>query len=144
MRLAPERTEPASGYVSADTNIFVPGAFWEVSYLTNRTNRQVALLAPHGGNIEPYTDVQVEHLCQLINRTRGVGADSWLCRGYKKGGRAKTRWHITSTEIAASSFPELQKLAGRAPYTFAIGFHGYTPMGRDPAVLIGGRCESRP
>ncbi len=91
------------------------------------------VLAPHGGDIEPFTDLQAEHvrteLCDL-------GVSCWRCKGFKPSGGAAARWHITSTDISTASFPQLA-IAAAAPFSFAVSFHGFIEEGR-PDVLIGG------
>jgi phage replication-related protein YjqB (UPF0714/DUF867 family) len=60
----------------------------------------------------------------------------WRCRGWKPGGGAKERWHITSTELDPGSFPLLGGIAGRG-FRHAVAFHGSDgENGVD--VLIGG------
>lgn len=89
-------------------------------------------LAPHGGMIENYTDEQAERLySQLLAQSKSVA--SWRCKGWKEGGGAYDRWHITSTELNRASFPLLDQI-GDNHFTFAVAFHG---MG-DPDVVVGG------
>jgi phage replication-related protein YjqB (UPF0714/DUF867 family) len=87
-------------------------------------------IAPHGGFIEKHTDEQAAHVQWLL---AGKGACSWICKGYKQGGGAWDRWHITSTDISRHSFPGLDQVAQRK-FTYAVSFHG---MSYD-VVLIGG------
>lgn len=94
------------------------------------------ILAPHGGDIEPYTDTQAEHVAQaLAAKGKGKRVAAWRCKGFDPPGSqtARSRWHITSTDIHDASFPKLGRLAMRR-FDHALSFHG---MARD-AVLIGG------
>jgi phage replication-related protein YjqB (UPF0714/DUF867 family) len=93
-------------------------------------------IAPHGGKIEEHTDVQATRLASSL---AGRGVASWLCKGWKPGGGANARWHITSTDIHEESFPELKSVISPG-FTYAVAFHGF----EDPAVLhdiiVGGRA----
>jgi phage replication-related protein YjqB (UPF0714/DUF867 family) len=96
------------------------------------TSTGLVVLAPHGGAIESLTDRQAERVqCQL--RARGVS--SWRCMGWKRGGGALERWHITSTDIHEASFPLLQRIINRG-FGHAVAFHGFDEP--EPDILIGG------
>jgi len=95
--------------------------------------RRLIVLAPHGGDIEPRTDEQAEHVRDLLS---DVGVSCWRCKGWKPGGGAVARWHITSTDISTRSFPRLGTVASRG-FRSAVSFHGFTEEGR-PDVLVGG------
>lgn len=93
------------------------------------------VLAPHGGDIEQFTDSQAEHVRDLL---ADIGVSCWRCKGWKPGGRAGTRWHITSTEISSASFPRLATVDGRG-FRYAVSFHGFsTEDAARPDVLVGG------
>ena len=87
-------------------------------------------IAPHGGKIEPYTHEQAELLQSLL---ADKGASSWVTKGYRSGGGAYDRWHITSTAISRNSFPLLDSIADRG-FAYAVSFHGMSTE----MVLIGG------
>jgi phage replication-related protein YjqB (UPF0714/DUF867 family) len=92
----------------------------------------LAVLAPHGGMIEPGTDRQAERVHAAM-AAAGRPARGWLCQGWKKGGDAKSCWHITSAEISGRSFPKLGgMLAAKSDH--AVAFHGWT----EARVGIGG------
>ncbi|MDQ3677750.1 MAG: poly-gamma-glutamate hydrolase family protein [Actinomycetota bacterium] len=90
-------------------------------------------IAPHGGDIEPHTDEQAEH---IASRLADQGASSWRCRGWKQGGGAFDRWHITSTDINEASFPGLNSVICRG-FAYAVAFHGFD----EPEILIGGTAH---
>ena len=96
----------------------------------NGSQNHLAVLAPHGGAIEENTDLQAERLAALLGADQ---ASAWRCRGFKRGGGAFERWHITATEIHESSFPLLNKIRGRG-FAHAVAFHGFS----EQEVLIGG------
>ncbi len=96
----------------------------------NGWQRGLIAIAPHGGNIEPHTDEQVERVAARLPPTT---VSSWGCKGFKRGGGAYERWHITSTDIHESSFPRLESVIGRG-FAYAVAFHGFD----EPAILIGG------
>jgi phage replication-related protein YjqB (UPF0714/DUF867 family) len=95
--------------------------------------RGLIVLAPHGGDIEPHTDAQAEHVRSLLS---DLTVSCWRCKGFKPDGGAADRWHITSTDINPASFPRLATAAAR-DYAHAVSFHGFTEQGR-PDVLVGG------
>lgn len=93
----------------------------------NGTHAGLIAIAPHGGRIERYTDQQAERVASQL------GVSSWRCKGWKQGGGAFGRWHITSTDIHEASFPGLNQVISRG-FTYAVAFHGFG----DPDILIGG------
>lgn len=96
----------------------------------NGCQRRLVVLAPHGGTIERHTDSQAERLAAVLGSNR---VSSWRCKGFKTGGGAFERWHITSTDIHEASFPLLRTIAARG-FSHAVAFHGFS----EADVLIGG------
>jgi phage replication-related protein YjqB (UPF0714/DUF867 family) len=92
--------------------------------------RGLVAIAPHGGSIERHTDAQAERVGSLLGCNR---ASVWRCKGFKTGGGAFERWHITSTDIHEASFPLLNTIATRG-FVHAVSFHGFS----DADVLVGG------
>ena len=90
----------------------------------------LVVLAPHGGGIELTTDRQAR---RVADRLAGADVSTWCCAGWKPGGGAFERWHVTSTWIHPASFPGLATLAQRR-FAYALAFHGMSGEG----VLIGG------
>jgi phage replication-related protein YjqB (UPF0714/DUF867 family) len=102
----------------------------------NGHHRGLIAIAPHGGDIEEYTDEQAEHVGkQLSSKCVSV----WVCKGFKEHGGAFDRWHITSTDISDKSFPKLKTVFGRQ-FEYVVAFHGW---GRD-SICIGGRMPADP
>jgi phage replication-related protein YjqB (UPF0714/DUF867 family) len=99
-------------------------------------NSELVVIAPHGGDIEEHTDEQAAHVAkQLPSNCVPV----WMCKGFKKGGGAFARWHITSTDISEESFPKLKTIYGRH-FKYAIAFHGF---GDGKSICIGGITEDK-
>ena len=96
----------------------------------NGHNNGLIVIAPHGGNIEKYTDEQAEHVGQKLSSEY---VSEWICKGFKKGGGAFDRWHITSTDISEESFPKLKTIM-RRHFEYSVAFHGW----RDESICIGG------
>ena len=96
--------------------------------------RTLAVLAPHGGDIEAGTDLQAERVGAALGPRR---ASVWQCRGFGAEDGAFRPWHITSTDIDPASFPRLQTLT-RRPFSTAVAFHGFS----EADVLIGGRAPA--
>jgi len=93
----------------------------------------LVVIAPHGGEIEPHTDQQAEH---VASRLVAKAASLWRCKGWWNRnwqGNAFDHWHITSTEIHEASFPRLNSIISRG-FTYAVAFHGFHPS----EILIGG------
>jgi phage replication-related protein YjqB (UPF0714/DUF867 family) len=87
-------------------------------------------LPPHGGDIEEHTDEQAKHVAEQLSYER---VSVWMCKGFKKGGGAFDRWHITSTDIREDSFPKLQTISERK-FKYIIAFHGW----KHNSICIGG------
>src|SRR5215210_7735070 len=102
----------------------------------NGTHKGLIAIAPHGGNIEQFTDEQAERVAWRL-ATKGVS--SWRCKGWKPGGGTHERWHITSIDIHEASFPRLKQVISRG-FTYAVAFHGFEDTGLDD-ILIGGRAS---
>ena len=99
-------------------------------------NRKLVVIAPHGGEIEPWTDKQAEYVWNHLQRDR---VSLWLCKGFSNPGLcgAHERWHITSTEISERSFPKLRTIF-EPKFEYAIAFHGWT----QDSICVGGNAES--
>jgi phage replication-related protein YjqB (UPF0714/DUF867 family) len=95
--------------------------------------RDLVVGAPHGGKIEPYTDDQA-----LRVGVRTADSTVWIGRGWRPGGGAYDRWHVTSTDIHPASFPGLGRIADRS-FEYAVSFHGYGGDG----IRIGGGAPKR-
>lgn len=101
-------------------------------------NHKLVVIAPHGGNIEPWTDVEAENVANQF----GDNATLWLCKGFssintddQSNEDASERWHITSTQISEKSFPKLNTIIGQNPtFDYAIAFHGWT----ENSICVGG------
>jgi phage replication-related protein YjqB (UPF0714/DUF867 family) len=96
----------------------------------NDRHKGLVAIAPHGGDIEPYTDQQAEWVAA---RLAAKTVSAWRCKGWKQPEGAFERWHITSIDIHPASFPLLRKIATRG-FRYAVAFHGF---GQDE-ILIGG------
>lgn len=103
-----------------------------VEDLVDSGGNRLAVVAPHGGWIERHTDRQAVRVA-----TRLDGTTAWCGRGYRQGGGAYDRWHVTSTALDPRSYPELASIAGRG-FEHAVSFHGYD----GDAVLVGGAAPS--
>jgi phage replication-related protein YjqB (UPF0714/DUF867 family) len=97
----------------------------------------LAVLAPHGGKIEPGTDDQATLVLKALARA-GKPVRAWIARGFNPAG-AHPCWHITASEISERSFPRLGQLFGpgasRGPFAHAVAFHGQNDSA---AIIVGG------
>jgi phage replication-related protein YjqB (UPF0714/DUF867 family) len=99
----------------------------------NGTHTGLVVIAPHGGKIEEGTDRQAE---RVASQLAAKGVSCWRCKGFKQGGGAFERWHITSPDINEASFPLLNTIINRS-FTSALAFHGFDQQ----EILIGGRAD---
>jgi phage replication-related protein YjqB (UPF0714/DUF867 family) len=104
-------------------------------------NRKLIVIAPHGGNIEPWTDEQAQYVRENLHADDRVSL--WMCKGFKHPDApddehdAHNRWHITATEINERSFPQLRTII-EPKFEYAIAFHGM----EQNFICVGGNAES--
>jgi phage replication-related protein YjqB (UPF0714/DUF867 family) len=101
--------------------------------------RDLIVIAPHGGDIERHTDEQAE---RVASRLGGCNVSLWRCKGWKQrredgSGGAFDCWHITATDIDPASFPGLGAVIDRG-FVHAVAFHGFD----QPEILIGGTAPA--
>jgi len=96
----------------------------------NGRHRGLIVIAPHGGDIERHTDEQAD---RVVKQLASKCVSAWVCKGFKRGGGAFDRWHITSTDISEESFPKLKTVIGRQ-FEYAVAFHGWS----EDSICIGG------
>jgi phage replication-related protein YjqB (UPF0714/DUF867 family) len=113
----------------SDEQAELNGEFVERIY-DDGSNTGLIVIAPHGGDIEDHTDKQAQRVASLVADKAAVSV--WLCKGYQARGAKKT-WHITSTDIAPRSFPQLNSMLSRG-FTDAVAFHGFERA----EILVGG------
>jgi phage replication-related protein YjqB (UPF0714/DUF867 family) len=89
----------------------------------------LAILAPHGGEIEPHTAQQAA----ALHDQTGADASLWRAMGYRPDGGAFLRWHVPSYAISPASFPALSALL-EDQYDYAVSFHGICTNG----IRVGG------
>ena len=98
--------------------------------------RELVVLAPHGGQIEPHTDEQAERVAARLSESL---VTLWCCKGFGHApGEAWRRFHIDTTDLHEASFPALRVVIGRG-FRHAVAFHGQ----QTDDVLIGGRAQFR-
>jgi len=108
-----------------------------VERLVGNPGGQVALIAPHGGRIEPGTHEQALCVHELLQRGLSV---CWFCMGFpKRRAYGAWRWHVPSTQIRTTEFPRIGQLLGRR-FSFAVSFHGAEPRG---SIYVGGGAPRR-
>jgi phage replication-related protein YjqB (UPF0714/DUF867 family) len=102
-------------------------------------NRKLVVIAPHGGDIEPWTDNQAEFVWSHLSHLSPDRVTLWMCKGFsnKDARDAHARWHITSTEISERSLPKLKTIFG-PKFEYSIAFHGW----KEDSICVGGNAES--
>jgi phage replication-related protein YjqB (UPF0714/DUF867 family) len=102
------------------------------------THTGLIAIAPHGGDIEAYTDQQAE---RVASQLAGKGVSSWRCKGWHPKG-AFEHWHITATDLHEASFPLLNSVISRG-FSHAVAFHGFDDDYIPYDILVGGlACEA--
>lgn len=91
---------------------------------------QVAVLGPHGGQIQPFTDEQVLEVHGQVD-----GASAWMLQGYGQN-TGYHRWYVPSAELSPVSYPQLAELMDEE-YDHAVSFHGVN----DDTIYVGGTAE---
>jgi phage replication-related protein YjqB (UPF0714/DUF867 family) len=140
-RVARPTGEPPAPLKAAVEPEFTGGGAGKPARLTEQllgpaAARGLAVLAPHGGDIEPGTGAQARAVHALLAE-QGRPVRAWIASGFDPAG-AHRCWHITASEISEHSFPRLGSLFAREPrgsFAHAIAFHGQDDS---PAVVVGG------
>jgi phage replication-related protein YjqB (UPF0714/DUF867 family) len=99
------------------------------------SQRNLIVIAPHGGDIEEHTDEQAERVAKRLGLRL---ASAWRAKGWRPGGGAFVRWHITSTDLNPICFPLLNSVMSRR-FAHAVAFHGFDD---EPGVVIGGTAPA--
>ena len=140
-RLQLSSTDPFTGKVNAQvaaSNLSDADAEANSEFIEHLTDDGhhcgLVVIAPHGGDIEKQTDEQAELVGKQLSSKY---VSKWTCKGFKQGGGAYDRWHITSTDISEESFPKLKKIIGRH-FEYSIAFHGWD----HDSICIGGSIPS--
>ena len=109
-----------------------------IEYLSHDDrNHKLVVIAPHGGEIEQWTDKQAEYIRNYYFPSDCVSL--WICKGFssKDEEDAFERWHITSTELSEKSFPKLYAIS-RQKFEYSIAFHGW----KQDFICVGGSADT--
>lgn len=135
----PGVTLPTTGTLSAyapdtpvdDAAAQAAGQYYEEK-TDNGSNTQMIVIAPHGGNIEQYTDtLAIAAKTALEAATPNAKTVSlWIGRGYGSGDQESyERHHITSVYTCVRLNPILDTLDTRG-WTYCLSFHGQSTNSR--------------
>ena len=124
-----------------------PGDKFLHENVTKTTDPRVALLVPHGGNIEINTSLQIDaFVAELEDGVDDVPVNVWENVGKWTGGTY--RWHITSDDIHPDGFPGLDDFL--APplfdpindqhFQYSVALHGFTDNS-DFGIILGGLAD---
>lgn len=106
-----------------------------IEHLIDTGGSDVAVIAPHAGNVQPGTGVQAELLTSYLY-TVGVGVAGWWLQGYRDGGGAFVRWYVPSQDFSSNSLHYLEEIEDRE-FDYVISFNGIC----DEVVRIGGGVD---
>lgn len=96
----------------------------------SRGRGETIILAPNGGNIQPYTSNQATR----VSNTLSIA--SWITYGFDVDRVAsRSRWYVSATDFHEAAYPELENFIER--YEYAISFHGEDDA-KVNGVAIGG------
>lgn len=114
--------EPSSGI--SDATAQATGAYYE-TLVDNGSNTGFCVIAPHGGQIELYTDTMADELETSFNTGTLNPITKWIGRGYNilVGQTGYQRWHITSVDIYEGQYPLLDSIYER-DFEFVVSLHG--------------------
>lgn len=109
-------------------------------------SKDVMVVAPHGGLIEPWTHEQAIRTQQRLETTHSLGAAYYVTQCYPPPDPAHpdrlttTYWHITAADFRADRgcWPKLAEIWDER-FTAAIGYHG---MGGEKHVGVGGLASA--
>jgi phage replication-related protein YjqB (UPF0714/DUF867 family) len=145
------RSVPAAAEINTRAADLPPQAEFTEHVTGFGPHGKLVIIAPHGGLIEQHTDAQAEEVLAELSAA-GIdglcGARCWVCKGFRPGGGAVERWHITSTDISEHAFPQLKAIM--APFLYAVSFHGFRRDGSGEGgippgteIWIGGRASGK-
>lgn len=105
----------------------------------------LALLAPHGGNIEVEISDQLDTITERLHTLApSLEPTLWRCEGFSSPNH--TRFHITSNDIEEGSFPALSQIWAQFPpiwggkrFRYVLALHGMA--GETNEIIIGGRAS---
>jgi len=100
-------------------------------YCSHEAGNTVASIAPHGGEIEPYTATQAFRLAELLD-----DCSAWAYCGFHEEESAFDEFHTTSTRLNPHQFQLLPDIT-ESDISVAISFHGFVTEEVD--VYLGGR-----
>lgn len=90
----------------------------------------IAVIAPHGGQIQPFTDLQAELMLEEF-----PDITAWMLQGYGQN-TGFYRWFVPSAEISEASYPGLAELSEES-YDLAVSFNGITGEN----IYVGGTAD---
>ena len=97
-----------------------------IEIATREADDQVVVLAPHGGNIETGTSLQVTRFATELESINSTPVNVWNIEGKWGNNQTFERWHITSTSIDPASYPGLADLLPvGGTFDYAVSFHGF-------------------
>lgn len=133
------------GFYGAGTTLFCEPSTLK-SYLEKAYRRvghnEIAVLAPHGGNIETSTSAQANRFASSYESLTGTPVNLWNVEGKWGNDQTDERWHITSTSLNVASYPALQSLLADGVFDDAVSFHGF--RGRDQPESCGAAPDATP
>lgn len=134
--------------MSATLDLFLPstpvddaaaqaaGQYYE-SLTDNGSNTKLCVIAPHGGQIELYTDTMADELKTSFDLGAMATVTKWKGIGYTLGVGGQTGydcWHVTSVDMYQTQWPILNGIYTR-DFTYVISLHGQSGTNR---IDIGG------
>jgi len=98
-------------------------------YARHESSNVAAALAPHGGEVEPYTASQAFACARTFDL-----CSAWAYCGHLEDGRAFDRYHVSSIVLDIDRFEHLREVADDVE--LGVSFHGFSCERTD--VYVGG------
>lgn len=101
------------------------GGYFETLQDSSASQARYVAIAPHGGDIELYTDEMAERFYGLMTQSGSRSCTFWHGQGFSDNllQSAADRWHITAVDINPISYPTLKTIINR-DFEFGVSFHG--------------------
>lgn len=108
------------------------GGYLETLQDSSASQARYIAVAPHGGDIELYTDEMAERFYGLMTASGSRSCTYWHGQGFSNTDLqdAYDRWHITAVDINPISYPILLTITNR-DFEYGISFHGQSSASID-------------
>lgn len=99
----------------------------------------VCFIAPHGGQVYPYTEQQANRAAS------SMGESAWVTLAFEDDEKTLyDRWYVPPSNIHPESYPKLEELGDRFDYVVSFsGFDSPPPQTTGEGVAVGGLLDEK-